>query len=183
MAAAEPPAAAPRLPFPLQEQERVLALIRRHWWFLWPQTIILALIAVVPVIVVAWLLSAIGVLDDLGIFFWIATAVWLLYWGVRLFFNWYRYRHDIWVVTDQRIVDSYKAHPFSLRVATADLVNVQDMAVVKSGILPSLLNFGNVVCETAGAGTTDFLISGVPHPESIQLLIDRERDRERTRRG
>src|SRR3990172_11884691 len=82
MAAADPPAAAPRLPFPLQEQERVLALIRRHWWFLWPQTIILALIAVVPVIVVALLLSSIAVLDDLGIFFWIAGAVWLLYLSV-----------------------------------------------------------------------------------------------------
>ena len=171
-----------RLPFPLQEHEQILALFRRHWWFLWPQNIILALVAVVPVIAIAWLLSEIGVLDDLGIFFWIVAALWLGYWAVRIFMNWYRYRHDIWVVTNQRIVDSYKAHPFSLRVATADLVNIQDMAVVKSGIVASILNFGDVLCETASADNVDFRITGVPHPESIQLLIDRERDRERMRR-
>ena len=171
-----------RLPFPLQDDETILALYRRHWWFLWPQNIILALVAVVPVIAIAWLLSEIGVLDDLGIFFWIPVALWLGYWAVRIFMNWYRYRHDIWVVTNQRIVDSYKAHPFSLRVATADLVNIQDMGVVKSGLVASMLNFGDVLCETASADNVDFRITGVPHPESIQLLIDRERDRERMRR-
>jgi len=178
------PAALPpeRLPFPLQGAEQVILLCRRHWWFLWPKTVILTLVAAVPVILAIWLLSAIDVFDDLGIFFWIVAVVWLAYWSVRLFLNWYRYHNDIWVVTNQRLIDSYKAHPFSLRVATADLVNVQDMSVVKSGIVPTLLNFGNVVCETAGAGTTTFLIAGVPRPESVQLLIDRERDRERMRR-
>jgi hypothetical protein len=53
------------------------------------------------------------------------------------------------------------------------------MSVVKSGITPTLLNYGTVVLETAGADRVAFLISGVPRPESIQLLIDRERDRER----
>jgi len=177
-----PDGTAERLPFPLQEGEQVVFLCRRHWWFLWPRTILLTLLAVVPVAVAVWLLEEAGVRDDLGVFFWIVVVVWLGYWAVRLFLNWYRYRHDIWVVTNQRLIDSYKAHPFSLRVSTADLVNVQDMSVLKSGIVPTLLNFGNVVCETAGAGTTDFLIAGVPRPESIQLLIDRERDRERMRR-
>lgn len=171
-----------RLPFPLQEGEQVLFLCRRHWWFLWPRTIILAVAALVPVVVALWLLGETGVRDDLGIFFWIVVALWLTYWGVRLFLNWYRYHHDIWVVTNQRLIDSYKAHPFSLRVATADLVNLQDMSVVKSGIVPTVLNFGNVVCETAGSDRVAFTIAGVPHPEAMQLLIDRERDRERMRR-
>jgi hypothetical protein len=85
------------------------------------------------------------------------------------------------VVTNQRIVDCFKKHPLNLRVSTADLVNVQDMSVVKSGITPTLLNYGTVVLETAGADRVAFLIAGVPRPESIQLLIDRERDRERAR--
>jgi hypothetical protein len=180
MTAAPPPSPPPvHLPFPLQDGERILALFRRHWWFLWPQSILLLLAAVVPVVVVALLLNFIGVLDDLGIYFWIVVAVWLVYWAVRIFFNWYRYHNDIWLVTDQRLIDSFKKHPFDLRVATADLVNVQDINVVKSGLTPSLLNYGSVVCETAGAATDEFVISGIPHPEEVQLLIDRERDRER----
>jgi len=171
----------PHLPFPLQDGERILALFRRHWWFLWPQSILLVLAAVVPVVLVALFLDLIGLLDDLGIYFWIVVAVWLAYWAVRLFFNWYRYHNDIWLVTNQRIIDSFKKHPFDLRVATADLVNVQDISIVKSGLTPSLLNYGSVVCETAGAATNEFVIAGIPHPEAAQLLIDKERDRERTR--
>ena len=180
-AESEPSQATPSFPFPLQEGERVLELCRRHWWFLWPRSILLLLIAVVPLGLAAWLLSAVDVLDDLGVFFWIAAALWPGYWGVRLFFNWYRYHNDIWVVTTQRIIDSFKAHPFSKRVATADLVNIQDMSVLKSGIVPTVLGFGDIVCETAGAGADTFRIIGIPRPEAVQLLIDRERDRERMR--
>ncbi len=179
-APAPPPAGhVVRLPFPMQDGEQIIALFRRHWWFLWPQSILLTLIAVVPVAVVAWVLDKIGVLDDLGVWFWLVALVWLLVGAVRLFFNWYRYHNDIWVVTNQRIVDVFKAHPLNLHVSTADLVNIQDMSVIKSGITPTLLNYGTVVLETASAESVHFLISGVPHPESIQLLIDRERDRER----
>lgn len=175
-----PSEGAPRLPFPLQEGELVILLCRRHWWFLWPRTILWVIFAVAPVAVLAWLLSAAGVLDDAGVFFWALASAWLIFWAVRLFLNWYRYRNDIWVVTNQRVVDSFKPHPFSLRVATADLINVQDMTIEKSGIIPTLLHFGDVVLETAGSAQ-QFRISGVPDPEAVQLLVDKERDRERMR--
>ena len=166
----------------MQEGERITALFRRHWWFLWPQSILLLLIAVVPVIVAAVVLDLAGVLDDLGIWFWLVAAVWLVIGAVRLYFNWYQYHNDIWVVTNQRIVDVLKKHPLNLHISTADLVNIQDMSIVKSGITPTLLNYGTVVLETAGADRVAFLISGVPRPESIQLLIDKERDRQRDHR-
>ena len=133
-------------------------------WHLWPKTIIWVLFALfVPVVAAAWLLSALDVLYDLGIFFWAAVAVWLLYWAIRLLLNWYRYHNDIGVITDQRIIDSFKPTPFQLRVGTADLVNIQDMTIEKSGIVPTVLNFGDVVCQTAGTGQ-QFRIGGVPDP-------------------
>jgi hypothetical protein len=101
---------------------------------------------------------------------------------VRIFLNWYRYRHDLWVITNQRIVDSLKNHPFHHRLSTADLVNVQDMTVQRSGILQTTLNYGDILCQTAGgAGTGEFRLSGIPDPQQVQLLVDKERDRERTR--
>ena len=46
-----------------------------------------------------------------------------------------------------------QSHPFSHRLATADLVNVQDISVEKIGFIPTVLGFGDVVCQTAsGAG-------------------------------
>lgn len=178
--AAEPP---PKLPFPLQEEETIIHLQRRHWWFLWPRTILFVLAALVPVAAAAFLLDLAGVLDDLGIWFWLVALLWVAYWAVRGLLNWYRYHYDIWVITNQRIIDCFKAHPLNLRLSTADLVNVQDMSIQKNGVLATVLNFGNIDCETAGNDPIDFLITGVPRPESLQLLIDRERDRERQATG
>jgi len=171
----------PELPFPLQEGETVIQLCRRHWWYLWPQTLLFVISAFLPIAFIAVLLDLATILDDLGIWFWLVALVWVAYWTVRALLNWYRYHHDIWVVTNQRLIDSFKPNPFNLRVSTADLVNVQDMSVSKNGILATILNFGNVDCETAGAGEEDFMIAGIPRPEELQLLIDKERDRERAR--
>lgn len=170
-----------KLPFPLQDGEEILRLTRRHWWFLWPMTILLSLILLVPVIGAWFILDRIGIRADLGFVWWIIVALWVVYWLIRLVFNWYRYHHDLWVITNQRIIDSQKRHPFDMRVSTADLLNVQDISVDKSGLTPTILNYGSVVCDTAGTGTSDFIIAGVPHPEEVQLLVDRERDRERDR--
>ncbi|MEX1255161.1 MAG: hypothetical protein WEE64_12555 [Dehalococcoidia bacterium] len=178
--ASGPFAEQPKLPFPLQEGERVIQLCRRHWWFLWPRTILWAAFALVPVAAAAWALERIDVLDDTRIVFGPVAALWLLFWAARLLLNWYQYTRDIWVITNQRIVDSTQPTPFRHHLATADLINVQDISVEKTGIIPSMLNFGDVLCQTAGTGS-NFRIGGVPHPADVQLLIDKERDRERGR--
>jgi len=169
------------LPFPLQENERVIQVCRRHWMYLWPRTIILALWGIVPVIVAALILSWTDTYDGVvARIFWIAAAIWLLYWAARVFLNWYRYRHDIWVITNQRIVDSLKQNPIHHKLSTADLVNIQDMTVERSGILQTALNYGDILCQTAGSAA-EFRLSGIPRPQEVQLLVDKERDRERMR--
>ena len=172
----------PALPFPLQVGERVVRVCRRHWIHLWPMTIYLALWGLLPPIAIGLLLSWADAYEGIAAtIFMVAASVWLLYWAARIFLNWYRYRHDLWVITNQRIVDSLKSNPFSHRISTADLVNVQDMTVERHGVLQTMLNYGDIVCETA-SGTGDFVLSGIPEPSEVQLLVDRERDRARQER-
>jgi hypothetical protein len=113
-------------------------------------------------------------------------AIWALlllhaaYRSLKAFLAWYRYRHDIWVITNQRLIDSYKRHPFDLKIASADLVNVQDMSVERKGVLRTMLNYGDIVCQTASE-MQGFRLAGIPDPRAVQALVDRERDRERLR--
>src|SRR5688572_2333381 len=144
------------LPFPLQDGERVLGIRRKHWIFLWPTIVFYALVAIVPVLLLRWLLDTAGILDDINPVFWIVAGLWLIFWGIRLVLTWYRYHHDFWVITSQRLVDCRRRHPFDLTVSTADLVNVQDMSVHRNGVLATILDFGNIVCQTASADTHDF---------------------------
>src|SRR5690606_19898156 len=124
----------PALPFPLQEHEVLLEVCRRHWIYLWPLMVFQVLVALVPVAVIALIMDAIGELNGIAAqAFTVVAVLWVLFWAVRILLNWYRYRHDIWVITDQRLIDSYRSHPFHLHLSTADLVNVQDMTVLRSG--------------------------------------------------
>jgi len=169
------------LAFPLQEGEQVLMLCRRHWLYLWPRLVFMIFVAVIPAALVAWLLSAADAYEGtLARIYWVAAAIYLGYWLVRLFLTWYRYNHDIWVITNQRLIDSLKTNPFSLQLSTADLVNVQDITVRRSGVLRTIFDFGDILCQTA-AEKQEFLLSGIPGPRDVQALIDRERDRERLR--
>ena len=171
----------PSLPFPLQEGESIIELCRRHWIYLWPYMLAQILFAIVPVVVVALILDAVGEFGGtVSQVFTVLAAIYLVYWIVRILLNWYRYHNDIWVITNQRLIDSYRRNPFNLSVSTADLVNVQDMTVERSGILQTSLDFGSVICQTASADR-EFRITGIPHPRATQALVDRERDRERLR--
>ncbi len=170
-----------RVPFPLQGDERVIQLVRKHWLFLWPRAVLMVLFALVPVTVIAFALSWADQYDGIvAKIFWVVAGLWMLYWFARILLNWYRYHNDIWVITNQRIVDSIKTTPFNHRLSTADLVNVQDMTVERSGILHTMFNYGDIICQTASTGG-DFTLVGIPRPDEVQLLVDKERDRERMR--
>ena len=180
-ASAQAPRPRGALHFPIQDSEQVLMVCRKHWIYLWPRTAVIALFAIIPVVIAAWLMSkTAGLGGTPGKVFWIIALVYLAYWAIRAYLNWYRFHNDIWVVTNQRIVDSTKTNPFSLKISTADLVNVQDMTVERSGILRTMFNYGDVICQTA-ADVQEFRLVGIPDPQQAQLLVDKERDRERMR--
>jgi len=168
-----------KLPFPLQESEKVLLICRRHWIYLWPRILLEALIAVLPVValfvVLRWADALDGVAPKIAA---VVSIVWLVIWGVRIFFIKYRYDNDLWTITDQRIIDSYRSSPFSLKMTSADLVDVVDTAMERSGILATMLNYGRIRCETAGE-RQEISLPAVPHPSEVHALIDKERDRER----
>jgi hypothetical protein len=54
------------------------------------------------------------------------------------------------------------------------------MTVHRSGILRTVFDYGDILCQTAAEGQ-DFRMTGIPNPRSVQAMVDRERDRERLR--
>ena len=169
-----------KLPFPFQDGETPVALARRHGLFVYPKLALGGTVALVPVAALFYLLGRLGRLDDDSLL-WIAlgvSALWLIYWAVRLYFFKYRYDNDIWVVSNQRIIDSVKNHWFHLQMSTADLVDIEDMSVIRSGLLNTVFDFGDIECQTAGA-VRKFALRGIPRPREVQAMVDRLRDQAR----
>jgi hypothetical protein len=167
-----------KLPFPLQESEKVLLICRRHWIYLYPRLVAYVVAALLPVIALVLVLRF---ADAGGVVLKIAFAVaalWLVFWAAKALLLKYRYDNDLWTITDQQLIDSTRSSPFSLRMTAADLINIVDTEVVRSGILATLLNYGDIRVETAGE-RENISLPAVPHPQEVHALIDKERDRER----
>jgi hypothetical protein len=165
-----------KLPFELQATEVVLLFCRRHWAFLASQMAKVVLFAVVPVVVLLTIVSlTAGLGGRPGQVAWIVSAVWLVAWAVKGYFAWYRYNHDIWVVTNQRVIDSIKRHWFHHGMASADLVDVEDIAVKREGLFATAFKFGDLHLQTAGE-RPNFVLSGIPQPGTVLALIDSQRD-------
>ena len=154
----------------------------KHGYFLflrlfWPALLLVGLVVVAirflvgrPNIGILWLAWALAVLVDIGILVW-RYQLWL---------------GDIYVVTADSIHDIYRT-PFGLfgeSRRSADLGRIQNITFEQPGFLPTLLHYGNVRIQTAGA--EDFTFGRIPQPADVQREIYRHqglyRQREEQRR-
>ena len=164
------------VPFDLQAGETVLLFCRRHFMFLYPRLVGLILVTLLPAVGLIVVVQRTAGLDGLGGKVTLGLALlWFVYWTIRTYFTWYRYNHDIWVVTNQRLVDRQKPNWIKQKMASADLVYIEDMAIHKNGIFATVFNFGDVRCQTAGQ-EANFILSGIPKPDKVLALIDSTRD-------
>lgn len=173
-----------KLPFELQQGETVTLRCRRHWVYFYSKMAATVVAGILPIVALLLIVRAIddGLGGTAGKIALLISAVWALYWLIRGYFTWYRYQNDLWVVTNQRIVDSVKRHWFHHRMASADLVNVEDMAVHRDGILPTMFNFGDLRCQTAGQ-QANFILAGIPNPTKVLGVVDAARDAARRELG
>lgn len=162
------------LPIQLQDGEEVIRVIKRHPASLWGRLALDALILVVSLIVWQLLRSDGGTFNTLLDIAFALVVVGTLLAG---FMVWYRYHNDQWLITNRRLVDVTRSTPFNLQVTTASLNNVQDINIRMKGIFNTMLNFGDVICQTASSGSRTFTLLGVANPEKVLDAIDEARSK------
>ena len=164
------------LPVTLQSDEVLIVRRRRHILFLAWQMLKVLLMGAAPIVVLLLAWNEISGLDgDNGTIAGIIAAVWGGMWAIVAYFTWYRYNRDEWVVTNQRLIDSVKQYWFHHEISSADLIQVEDMSVRRSGLLQTMFNFGDLHCQTAGAHQ-HFVLRGIPRPSDTLGAVDAARD-------
>ena len=170
------PSAEQKLPFELQGDERVVLFCRRHWLYFYSKLAGIVFALIVPTASLLWIVQiTAGLGGTVGKVALAIAAVWVIYWGIRGYFTWYRYQNDVWVITNQRIIDSTKFNWIKQRMASADLVDVEDINVVREGLLPTMFNYGDLRVQTAGE-VANFVLAGIPGPSKVLAVVDSSRD-------
>ena len=172
--------------FPGQhENEKVILVIRKHWIVLLPYFLYIALMCLLPIIfyalVVPYALTAF-LEDPYNRFFTLLSAIYYGFIWIIIFTIWTDYYLDVWIVTNERIMDIEQIGFFNRVVSELDLKRIQDITSTVHGVLPTMFGFGNIHIQTA-AEERRFDLNSVPHPVTVRRQITklyraaREKDR------
>lgn len=169
-----PPSAFRDVHFPGQRTgERIVLLLRRHPFVFAVTAFYFILLTLFPlgirVLLPGSFLAGIRgtaweVIIVLGL-----SAYYLFVW---LFFTyaWMDYYLDIWVVTDERIVNVEQAGLFNRVISEQRIIRVQDVTSEVRGLFPTFLHYGHVFVQTAGERER-FVFEQVPEPDLVKKVI------------
>lgn len=88
------------------------------------------------------------------------------------FYIWMDNYLDVWTITTHRIISRLQNGLFNRTVSELELYRVQDVSVEQKGFLPTMLNYGDLYIQTAGA-TERFVLKNVGDPVKIARIIQR----------
>jgi uncharacterized membrane protein YdbT with pleckstrin-like domain len=97
-------------------------------------------------------------------------TTWVFWWEA-----WVNYYLDVWIVTTERIIVLEQHGLFNRTVAELRLSRVQDVSTQIKGLLGTMLGYGNVNIQTAGAENL-FIFKLVPHAARVAEQVLRLAD-------
>lgn len=153
--------------------EEIVLLLRRHWIILWARMLFWFIVMLFPPMAYflfkdsdAFLINNAFIHPLLILFLGVLyPSVWLL-----MLNNFVDYYLDVWIVTNERVIDSEQKQLFSRVIAEHKISKIQDVATEVHGILPTFLNYGDVFIQTA-AETKRFIFKQVPNPLEVKRTI------------
>lgn len=158
--------------FPGQRsEEKIFLLLRRHWitYGIFLGLFFLMAIPLIIVIVI-FMNSTIPIspilinLVDLVIPAYLLVMVGLMLYG---FVDYYL---DVYIVTNERIIDISQNGFFRREISELHLHQVQDVSATEKGALPTLFHYGDVSIQTA-AEQKNFIFRSIPHPYRVSKKI------------
>lgn len=168
----------------LEPDEKILKMVRKHWFIITIELLGVGFALLVP----AWLLLGLSLIPDSLSFistiiadnvslFIFGSAAWMLLTLMTGFAIWTHYYLDLWVITDRRIILIDQISFFNRNVSIFRLERMQDIEFKISGIIATLLNFGTLKAQTAGAHESNFTSTGLPDPRGLQAIIQKAMDK------
>lgn len=84
---------------------------------------------------------------------------------------------NIYILTDERIVDVDFTNILYRKISTAKIEEIQDLHVVASGAFETFFNYGSIFIQTA-AEVPEFEFLKIPRPDKVSVIINEMIDME-----
>lgn len=154
------------------ENEEVLRIIHRHWFNI---SVHYAASVLVTLVILSSFIAIPAIFPDLlsvvhpSLFYFVFNTFVLFMW-IYAFLVWIDYYFDVWIITNERIVNIEQKGLFARQVSELKFSRVQDVTSVVDGFFPTILNFGDVYVQTA-AEQERFAFRQIPDPYAIKDMV------------
>jgi uncharacterized membrane protein YdbT with pleckstrin-like domain len=164
--------------FKTQEQEEyIILLLRRHWitniyWIAIAFLMILAPLITMEVPLLSFMPQRFQLMT---------VIIWYLVTLAFVFENFLSWFFNVYIITDERIIDVDFTSLTYRRISDAQIERIQDITYKTGGLLRAVFDFGDVYVQTAGkAPEIDF--EAVPKPDKVvrvlnQLIIQEQQEK------
>jgi uncharacterized membrane protein YdbT with pleckstrin-like domain len=168
----------PKIRFENQDkEEKIILLLRRHWSWNFSWIFISLLMIAAPLIV-----KTVPLISFLPQRFQVVTLIfWYLVVLAFIFENFLSWFFNVYIITDERIIDVDFVSLTYRRISDAQLERIQDITYKTGGLLKAIFDFGDVYIQTAGtAPELEFEL--VPKPAKVvkilnQLLLQEQQEK------
>jgi hypothetical protein len=165
------------------ESEEIFLVARPHWF-----TNVSWILTTIVLIFIPMLVSVFGLEKILPIdpnFLPVKNQlVFVLFWYLIIFIfafekflSWY---FNVFIITNQRVVDIDFRNMLNKHFSEADLSVIQDISSTVRGIGGTFFNFGTVLIQTASE-INEIIFEKVPNPEKIIKVLQQLREAEETK--
>lgn len=145
----------------LKQNEEPIAIIHKHWTRLAPAVARALAAFIIPSFFLKYILAS-----RTAFYVYLAfVAALVLY----LVYSWIVYYFDVFIITDQRVVDIQQTGIFRRTVVEAPMSRIQDVTYNISGFFATLFNYGRVTVRTASE--SEVAMDAVSEPEEVHEMI------------
>ncbi|MFA6537421.1 MAG: PH domain-containing protein [Patescibacteria group bacterium] len=159
--------------FPNQKQgEHVLMFMRRHWIMAIKIIAITLLFSAIPALLFIVIINYTNYFDSeifrAGATLFISCYyLSIILYSFSMFIDYYL---DVWIVTNQRVINIEQKGLFARVVSEKELERMQDITSEVKGFWATVLHYGDVHIQTAGE-TERFIFKTVPYADEVSRKI------------
>lgn len=150
------------LNYELNEGEKLVALIRKHWITL-ALPLAKAIVAIAVIAILAQKLFEFEYGKEI-VLVWIIASI--LY-AVHEIIIWYL---DCYIITNKRIIDIGQKSVFQRIVAEVGIENIQEVICLTNGPMETILGYGTVNVKTGSSGSI-IGMEQIPDPVKVKDII------------
>lgn len=150
--------------------EKVVYIARRHIFTFFIQILLFLVLGAMPFGIYLMIKSMFPTLLSVPPVYALGVLLGSIYYlSVLLFFftSFVDFYLDVWIVTNDRIIDIEQFGLFSRTISELELFRIQDITTNVHGIFPTIFKYGDVIVQTASSNT-GIVFHNVPNPNKIR---------------